>query len=62
MILQKMVFTTPMEGTQALCFQGEKADVDGKILVIEKGGSTVKYFLQFVFNEKMGEIYESKKC
>ena len=38
MILQKMVFTTPMEGTQALCFQGEKADVDGKILVIEKGG------------------------
>lgn len=38
MILQKMVFTTPMEGTRALCFQGEKADVAGRNLIIEKGG------------------------
>ena len=38
MILQKMVFTTPMEKTNELCFQGEKVSVVDETLFIEKGG------------------------
>lgn len=38
MILQRMVFTTPMENTRSLCFQGEKVNFDGENLFIEKGG------------------------
>lgn len=38
MILQKMVFTTPMEKTNELYFQGEKVSVVDETLFIEKGG------------------------
>ena len=61
MILQKMVFTTPMEGTQALCFQGEKADVDGKILVIEKGGKVQLNTFYNLFSMKKWVKYTKAK-
>lgn len=61
MILQKMVFTTPMEGTQGLCFQGEKADVDGKILVIEKGGKVQLNTFYNLFSMKKWVKYTKAK-